>query len=122
MMLTMAKPAERWWQEVGARIKTTREERGMKAEDLGDILSHHANTIYGWESGKHPPYKELQSIAGVLGVDLPWLLHGDQAEEQVLERLEAQIGQITERMEKEEEWRAEARRLLDQITQRPDGR
>lgn len=58
---------------VGKRIKALRKTRGLTQEQLAEKLGVQRATISNYEIGRRSPHlKELEKIAGVLGVSLDY--------------------------------------------------
>jgi len=67
-------------QVVGARIRQTREARGLTLTQLADRLHVAKQTLSGWENGNHAPgVEELVLVAEILGVSPGYLLGEDHA-------------------------------------------
>jgi transcriptional regulator with XRE-family HTH domain len=68
-------------QEIGARIKRAREEKGLRQEDLADLINVSTRTIQGYEAGETSQYRRLKAIGEVTGRPVEWFLHGDRPED-----------------------------------------
>jgi transcriptional regulator with XRE-family HTH domain len=66
--------------DIGRRIRTAREAKGMTQEELARFLSVAATTITAIEKGRRKvTITELQSLASTLNKSLDWLLTGNDA-------------------------------------------
>lgn len=74
----MRRMQEAWAGEIGERIRQARESKELSRPDAADLLTLHERTLANYERGEHIPFRSLSEIAGRLGVDLRWLLHGDE--------------------------------------------
>lgn len=64
--------------ELGARIATARELKGLNQSDLARALGVASQAVWRWEQGRVTPgAARLVEIADVTGVTLDWLLRGD---------------------------------------------
>lgn len=89
-----------WAEEIGARIAQARHDKGWTQSELADLLVVHRNTVDNYEAGKGIPNRDLQGIAGVLGVEFRWLLHGPALQDPLLDvqqKLEAVLALLLER-------------------------
>ena len=58
----------------GDNIKRLRKNKGLKQQEIADILGVKRNTYSDWENGKcKPNYEKLEKIADFFGVSLDWL-------------------------------------------------
>ena len=58
----------------GDNIKRLRKNKGLKQQELAEILGIKRNTYSDWENGKcKPNYEKLEKIADFFGVSLDWL-------------------------------------------------
>jgi transcriptional regulator with XRE-family HTH domain len=64
-------------QKIGERIKQARNEKGLRQEDLADLINVSTRTIQGYELGETNQYRRLKVISEVLGRPVEWFLHGD---------------------------------------------
>lgn len=64
--------------EIGKRVLLAREFAGLSARRLGDLAGLSGPYILGLEKGRYasPGAGALGQVAGVLGLDLAWLLSG----------------------------------------------
>jgi transcriptional regulator with XRE-family HTH domain len=62
---------------VGRRIASARKNKGLRQEDLGDLLGVTKEAVSAWERGRSSPHLKLQRIAEVLDVPVEWLSYGD---------------------------------------------
>ena len=61
---------------VGTRIRAARERNEMTVAMLARRLGVESRTVSAWESGRIPRSNRLLMLAGVLDVNLLWLLDG----------------------------------------------
>ena len=62
---------------LGPRIRLAREGAGYSVQELALRVGVEAASVRAWESGKRAPRaNRLQMLAGVLNVNLTWLLEG----------------------------------------------
>ena len=65
-------------EEVGQRIKSAREQRGMSLKNLAERAGAHLSNLSCYENGKRTPALDLFiKIAQVLGVSTDYLLGGE---------------------------------------------
>lgn len=67
-------------QEIGARIKQKRLERGMTQEELAQTASFSARSLQDYENGVTIPYKHFQELGRLLDVSHEWFMYGDEDE------------------------------------------
>lgn len=61
----------------GDRMAAAREEAGLGAPQLAQKLGVKTQTIAAWETDRaEPRANQLQTLAGVLGVSMKWLMTG----------------------------------------------
>ncbi len=61
----------------GGRLSRAREAAGLTPKDLASRLSVNIATVQGWENDRAgPSARRLNTLAGLVGVSLSWLLHG----------------------------------------------
>ena len=67
---------------IGERIKATRKEKKMSADELAELIGKNRSTIFRYENGdiENMPYKVLVPVAKALGVSPAWLLTGIEEE------------------------------------------
>jgi transcriptional regulator with XRE-family HTH domain len=82
-----------WAQEIGSRIRKSRERKRLSRKDLGDLIQAHEKSIGNYERGEHVPWAELPRISDALNVDLRWLLHGESFEDP-LTRMAQELSEI----------------------------
>jgi class 3 adenylate cyclase len=64
--------------DMGQRIKTRREKRGLRQSDIADALRISAQAVSKWERGENAPdIALLISLCRLLDVTVEWLLQGD---------------------------------------------
>ena len=67
-------------EEIGARIRQARKERGLTQDELADLASGFSKrSLQDYESGKTIPYKHLQELGRLLNKPTEWFLYGDVA-------------------------------------------
>lgn len=72
------------YQKIGALIRRLRQERGLTQRELAAALSLSPKTVSKWERGQgYPDVSLLESLSGALQVNIPALLSGDLAENQL---------------------------------------
>jgi HTH-type transcriptional regulator, cell division transcriptional repressor len=103
---------------LGGRLSRTRDAQGLSVALLARRVGVKPKTIQDWENDRSEPGVErLSLLAGVLNVNLVWLLHGVgdaptddigpdplaaiEAQLERLKRMHADTGQIIERMQRE---------------------
>lgn len=65
-------------QEIGTRIRTTRQQRGLTQDQLADQVGVSRSAVAQWETGRAGQITgNLSRIAGALEVNLEYLLYGD---------------------------------------------
>lgn len=68
--------------DIGPRIRESREAAGFKQVDLASRASLSLGTIRNYELGiTQPTLDGIYAVAAALDVDVLWLLEGDAAEE-----------------------------------------
>lgn len=56
------------------KLKVLRKNKGLKQQEIADILGVKRNTYSDWENGKSKPnYEKLEKIADFFSVSLDWL-------------------------------------------------
>lgn len=78
-------------QEIGKRIKATRERQGWTQADFAREADVSLSSIQRWERGELPPVRELIRLAGVLGVEADALVELEPTGDERLDRLEARL-------------------------------
>ena len=78
----MIESSENWYSDetatLGDRIAAARGAAGLSQDDLAAKLGVRATTIDAWEHDrKEPRANRLQTLCGMLGVSLGWLLTGE---------------------------------------------
>jgi transcriptional regulator with XRE-family HTH domain len=64
---------------IGERIREARERAGMSAAQLARRVGVEKSSLDAWEAGERDPRaNRLNTLAGLLGVSLGWLLEGMQ--------------------------------------------
>ena len=59
------------------RLKAAREARGLTVKQFATRAGVKASTVEAWENGRNEPRgNKLMTLAGLLGVQLAWLLRG----------------------------------------------
>ena len=103
---------------LGGRLSRTRDAQGMSIAVLARRVGVKPKTIQDWENDRSEPgVDRLSLLAGVLNVNLVWLLHGVgdapvddigpdpllaiAAQLEKLKRMHADTGQIIERLQRE---------------------
>ena len=72
------------YQKIGALIRRLRQERGLTQRELAAALSLSPKTVSKWERGAGcPDVSLLEALSGALQVNIPALLSGDLAENQL---------------------------------------
>lgn len=65
-------------QDIGARIRAVRRERGMTQDELADQVGVSRSAVAQWETGRTGQVTgNLSRIAGALGVNVEYLMVGD---------------------------------------------
>src|SRR6202789_3159111 len=65
-------------QDIGTRIRAIRRERGMTQDELADLVGVSRSAVAQWETGRTGQVTgNLSRIAGVLGVNVEYLMYGD---------------------------------------------
>jgi transcriptional regulator with XRE-family HTH domain len=65
-------------QDIGTRIRAIRRERGMTQDELADLVGVSRSAVAQWETGRTGQVTgNLSRIAGVLGVNVEYLMVGD---------------------------------------------
>jgi transcriptional regulator with XRE-family HTH domain len=65
--------------EISGRLQLSREQAGLTQPEMAELLHVHVNTIQNWENPtKGVPFGRLNEWASVCGVEVDWLLHGDE--------------------------------------------
>src|SRR5260370_23393577 len=65
-------------QDIGTRIRTVRRERGLTQDELADQVGVSRSAVAQWETGRTGQVTgNLSRIAGVLEVNVEYLMHGD---------------------------------------------
>ncbi|WP_343564950.1 helix-turn-helix domain-containing protein [Kiloniella sp. b19] len=66
---------------LGERILAAREARNLTASQLARRMSVKPSTVANWEKDKSSPAaNKITAMAGILGVNLMWLLDGDETD------------------------------------------
>ena len=98
---------------VGERIKQARQQAGLTQDELADLVGVGMRQIQYYEAGDSDPYRKIQKIAEVLGVEVGSLLHGDgSASRPDGDRVAAQLEALEEAQERVEELLREVLRRL----------
>jgi transcriptional regulator with XRE-family HTH domain len=94
-------------QEIGARIRQARLERGLTQESLAEMASFSKRSLQDYEAGQTIPYRQLREFSRLLNRPEEWFLYGDEKSsgldedrlrEIVREELEAALAPIRERL------------------------
>jgi transcriptional regulator with XRE-family HTH domain len=65
-------------QDIGTRIRAARRERGLTQDELADQVGVSRSAVAQWETGRTGQVTgNLSRIAGVLGVNVEYLMVGD---------------------------------------------
>ena len=65
-------------EEIGERIRAVRREHGWTQDELANAVGVSRSAVAQWETGRAGQLSgNLSRIAGVLGVGVEYLLHGD---------------------------------------------
>ena len=65
-------------QDIGSRIRATRRERGLTQDELADQVGVSRSAVAQWETGRTGQVTgNLSRIAGALGVNVEYLMVGD---------------------------------------------
>jgi len=65
--------------EVGERLKQWRTQKGLTQQELAQLLNVSRSTIASWEIGRTEiPYKALKKLKEEFGLDLNWLISGEE--------------------------------------------
>lgn len=73
MLTVMSTP-----QDIGARIRAARRDRGMTQDELADRVGVSRSAVAQWETGRAGQVTgNLSRIAGVLEVNVEYLMYGD---------------------------------------------
>jgi transcriptional regulator with XRE-family HTH domain len=90
-------------QEIGDRIAQARKEKGLRQEDLADLINVSTRTIQGYELGETGQYKRLKAISDVLDKPVEWFLHGDQSSAPAtvdeIRELRGELGELREQVD-----------------------
>jgi len=95
-------------QEIGARIKQARLERGLGQGELAAMASFSKRSLQDYEYGETIPYKHFQELSRLLAKPPEWFLYGDEAiaipgedrlREIVREEIAAALAPIIERLD-----------------------
>lgn len=65
-------------QEIGARIKQKRRERGMTQDELAVMTSFSSRSLQDYENGVTIPYRHFQEIGRLLHATPEWLMYGSE--------------------------------------------
>lgn len=68
--------------EVGKRLRLYRIQEGIKQKDVAEKLGITAATLCNYEKGLYIDEKTARQIAHTLGIDVNWLLYGEEEPEQ----------------------------------------
>jgi transcriptional regulator with XRE-family HTH domain len=65
--------------EVGRRIRSLRIEKGLKQEELAEMLKINRSTLSNIESGKTPPSAQsLKEMKKIFNISIDWILTGEK--------------------------------------------
>lgn len=82
--------------EIGARIKQARLERGLKQEELAEMASFSKRSLQDYEGGVTIPYRHMRELAKLLKRREEWFLYGDDEDAAALsERFADQLDRLT---------------------------
>jgi transcriptional regulator with XRE-family HTH domain len=89
-------------EEIGARIKQARKERGLTQEELAEMASFSTRSLQDYENGVTIPYRHMAEISRLLGRPVEWFLYGDGGGEPdeltaKVERIEALLEELLRR-------------------------
>jgi transcriptional regulator with XRE-family HTH domain len=91
-------------EEIGQRIAQARREKGLRQEDLADLLNVSTRTVQGYELGETSQYRRLQTISQILDRPVEWFLHGDKngdsAEADEFSQLRSDVAELRELVER----------------------
>ena len=80
--------SEKTRQEMGARIKSLRKERGLTQKELAAQLGIQHTHVYKYESGTYtPPVDKLTVLADLFGISLDFLILGKHDEHAPVQNL-----------------------------------
>lgn len=66
-------------EDIGTRIRSVRRERGLTQDELADQVGVSRSAVAQWETGRAGQITgNLSRIAGVLDVNVEYLMYGDQ--------------------------------------------
>jgi repressor LexA len=87
-------------QEIGARIKQARLERGLTQEQLAEMASFSKRSLQDYEAGSTIPYSHFRELGRLLNKPPEWFLYGDEAGTgdqlaEIIERLERIEGKLS---------------------------
>lgn len=64
---------------IGERLRSAREARALELNEAAELMGVLSSTLEGWEAGHEVPRaNKLQTLAGVLGVPMVWLVNLDE--------------------------------------------
>ncbi len=64
---------------IGERLRSAREARALELNEAAELMGVLSGTLEGWEEGHEVPRaNKLQTLAGVLGVPMLWLVDLDK--------------------------------------------
>jgi transcriptional regulator with XRE-family HTH domain len=82
-------------QEIGARIKQARLERGLTQEVLAEMAPFSKRSLQDYETGVTIPYRHLRELSRLLGKPEEWFLYGDEpVASDRLELIEEQLARV----------------------------
>jgi DNA-binding XRE family transcriptional regulator len=89
-------PEDQYALEVGWRIRQARKEVGLTQVQLAQKVGVSQRAAQAWETGEVIPYRWTKQIGKAVKRDPEWILHGEEADEDVrLERLETKVDELT---------------------------
>lgn len=90
-------------QEIAARIKRARLERGLTQEALAEMASFSKRSLQDYEAGNTIPYHHFRELGRLLNKPPEWFLYGDETlgsldeqrlREIIREEVEAALAQV----------------------------
>ncbi|WP_273327628.1 helix-turn-helix domain-containing protein [Vallitalea guaymasensis] len=77
-------------ENIGIRLSNLLKEKGLSAEDLGNMIGTTKNTIYNIIKGKNTKLETIENISKTLDISIDYLVFGsnqsnDALEEQLIE-------------------------------------
>lgn len=101
-------------EEIGARLREQRNEKGMTQDQLAEILGVSKRTVGNYESGaSDAPASHLSVVARDLGFDVPYVLNGVRSTPKVDSLTEAENALVTKYRSIPEDDQKTIRRMVD---------